>query len=94
LNKTTSIDLDLKERIAIKCYIPKETYAELKGELMLPECLKEFFQRHEYQRELTEVINCIPKNSPAPFKYQIETIEKIAKGKFPLVETGKIGIEV
>jgi len=90
---TNSLDIGSKEQISSKHRIPKETYTEVKGKLMLSECLKEFFQNDKYQREVIELSNCLPKDSPDPFKYQIETIEKIAKEKFPLVETGIIEIE-
>ena len=93
LSKASTVVVGSKEKIPNKHCIPKETYTQAKGKLMLSECLKEFFQNDKYQREVIELSSCLPKASPVPFKYQIETIEKNAKEKFPLVETGIVEVE-
>lgn len=88
LNKTTSLELDSKDPTNTKHSFPKETYAESKSKLLASKCVEEFFFGKGYREELAQVLDPASRDAPQPYKYQIEAIEKTAKGRFPLAESG------
>eukprot|EP00826_Nyctotherus_ovalis_P044598 TRINITY_DN4825_c0_g1_i2.p1 TRINITY_DN4825_c0_g1~~TRINITY_DN4825_c0_g1_i2.p1 ORF type:complete len:203 (+),score=40.40 TRINITY_DN4825_c0_g1_i2:108-716(+) len=88
LNKTTSLEFDSKDPANAKPCLPRETYAESKNKLLTSKCVEEFFFGKSYREELAQLLDPASRDAPQPYKYQIEAIEKTAKGRFPLVDSG------
>jgi len=82
--------IDLKTQIKNK----QSAYNEEKNNLTLSKCVEEIFLNTEYQQELKQILDFPSNDSPRPYKYQMESIEKIAKDNFPLIHTSMLKVKV